>query len=800
MIYSALILASVALFLLCLGRTIYLVAKRQFSSRHVSVYLVLLGFYLSIFFLRLAVGIYLHRMDFENYGCLNAFELTLDSGVHALQSFSMDEDYTLYLATLRTLARAICPLPLVATVAGGLSAVQNLAAPVVGGAILLDLLSNLFPRLALFRQCLRPKFVFSELNEKALCLAESIAQDTTGATVLKGAASSTVGRKCLIFTDAYVDKGNEEQAELLQRAIQLGAICLSDDVTNLKIYGVKNVTYLLMDQDETGNLNAAIALAEPSPSPQGQPLRACQRLCGKRGRDARIQILFFSQNDASADLVSKIYKKDKEGELPQENLTVKVVREDTGLVYDLLDQHPLYLPLLPKAQAGEELPPLSLLLVGTSPICREMILASYWCGQLLDPKTRKAVPLDLHIVVPQGPGQPTVAGYRNGLAQQLPGLRLNGTDPYAAFHFYPLDENGGSLDGLFRENPQLEDCCYGLVAVDHGPKNRNLAQWLQRRYALLHLGEGENPVHLFYLVEDNYLCDALNLNQAPGCTAFGKLAHRFSIASVFTPDLEDRATHGKNKDDAFLLDEYNRRSKTSSAIHAKYKIFSTAPSLLDRRGQVRQDLSPAQLSQALETCYAATDPQGRDGRDALAWLEHRRWAAYTYSIGYRAPTEEEFSRYFALNPTSDDAKYLTLKLHPCLVDSDLTHPPLKYGDWFRPSSEGFDALDRFSLFFNEQMRQKFPQDWAAVQDYAAQLPALLSQLEGTGAGFFLDEEGYLCSTDGSYLRNLGAIRKALQAHLGLTPLQAKLLIPTDYKQYDYDCIPDIPARSTSRKG
>ncbi len=788
---------SVVLFALCIFRSIYLIAKKQFSSRQASVYLLLLGFYLSIFCLRFAVELYMHRNPEELYSSLNGLELFLDSAVHSLQTFSMDEDYTLYLSWLRTLSMDLIPSGAFAAFMGGLSSIQNIMAPIIGGAILLDLLSNLFPRLALYIQSLRPKYVFSELNEKAVCLAESIAADpdfspSIGGKGAPGSSRRGHQRKCIIFTDTYVDKDNERGAELLQRAKRLGAVCLSDDISTLRLYGFSPVTYLLMDQDETNNLNTAIALAEKTTAKNGSPCRTYRKRCGA---SPDVQILFFSQNDTSADLVAKVYKQGKEKRIDPK-LTVKVVREDTSLVYDILDQCPLYLPLLSqiKAEKAAGTPPapkkLSVLVVGSSTISREMIQASYWCGQLLDPDSKEPIPLEIHAAVPGLPDQ-----FAQELAQLMPGVKMGeaaASDPYAQIWFYSMDEEGASLDTLFANHPCLNNCNYILVAVDSGPKNLNIAQWLQRKYALIHLKDNYNPVQVLYIVEDNYLCDALNLNRQPNCTAVGKLAGRYSTQNVFTPELEERAVHGSNKDEDFLLDEYNRRSKTSSTIHARYKIFSVAPDLLEPdTGKVQAGLTREQLDSTLKDRYSGyrkPEDGELDGWDYLAWLEHRRWNAYTFSIGYRCPSDETLQTYFASSPTSTDAKNITLKLHPCLVDSRCTHRPIGCQAWMEETPPAsYDELDQFSLLFNRMMQEKFK---ARAEELKARAGEVEAYLKSQGYSI---RNGCLYGPGQDYFRGLSSAgNSAMREALNLSKTDVKLLLPTDFKQYDYNCISDIP--------
>ena len=78
------------------------VRKKEEVTRALAKSLGLL--FVSIFCVRLAVGLYLAdgALVKEPNG-LNLFETALDSAVHSLQTFSMDEDYTDYLFAGRDL-------------------------------------------------------------------------------------------------------------------------------------------------------------------------------------------------------------------------------------------------------------------------------------------------------------------------------------------------------------------------------------------------------------------------------------------------------------------------------------------------------------------------------------------------------------------------------------------------------------------------------------------------------------------------------------------------------------------------
>ena len=261
------------------------VRKKEEVTRALAKSLGLL--FVSIFCVRLAVGLYLAdgALVKEPNG-LNLFETALDSAVHSLQTFSMDEGYTDYLFAGRDLWQWMSGSAAAVTLAGMYISLQNLLAPIAGGAILLDLLSNLFPWLRYHLQGGRRKYVFSELNEPAVLLAEDLVRAEQGVRLVGEAAAK--GRMAVIFTDAYVEKENEQRAELLARARKLGGICLEDDLRQLRLPGRGRVTYLLMDQDPVANLDAAIALQTDY-----------RALCPKADE---IDILVFSQDENAGEI------------------------------------------------------------------------------------------------------------------------------------------------------------------------------------------------------------------------------------------------------------------------------------------------------------------------------------------------------------------------------------------------------------------------------------------------------------------------------------------------------------------
>ena len=314
--------------------------------------------------------------------------------------------------------------------------------------------------------------------------------------------------------------------------------------------------------------------------------------------------------------------------------------------------------------------------------------------------------------------------------------------------------------------------------VDLGADGCSLdaARWLQRRFDLNAL---TNPTRTFvnYLIRDPHLCRVLNEEPRTewcSCRAFGSEEEQFSVENVFAPVLEQRAfdvNAHHNSDDwkKFQQDEYKRRSSMAVVVHAGYKLFSAAPQLLN----------PEDGQPCCESVQARAAVQEK--KALLAWQEHRRWNAYTLSIGYRCPTAQELAHYMLADPAKRDAKQEHLRLHPCLVDSRPGEGAIRPADWAAVEREDFDDLDNFSLKFHHLLRCKLPDAWAELEVRRAEADAVIGRwLYGPEAGAWAD-----C------VRDMYGCRAELE-HLGLSQDAAMLAVPTDFKQWDYEMLSVIP--------
>ena len=314
---------------------------------------------LAIWFLRFAVGLFL-GMDTSD---LTPMELALDSFVHALQSFSLDEDYTAYIQNgkemMASLAGANSPW---VSIYGAYAAALNALAPVAGGTVVFDILTSLFPRLRLrllYFAFWRKKYYFSKLNERSLSLAGSIFQE-----------SKFPHRPVLVFTDVYPDRRSERGSELLSAAKAIGAVCINTDLSNIPSRILRGQTLILIDDAELNNLMAFSALADDD---RIEALR-------------RTEVHLFVESDIYLPLEKKVYELAEARFRGNAKPRIFPTRVWQNVVKNLLLSMPLYTPLLGSIPTKETPQTLELTILGTGRIGTEMFLAAYWCGQMLDTK------------------------------------------------------------------------------------------------------------------------------------------------------------------------------------------------------------------------------------------------------------------------------------------------------------------------------------------------------------------------------------------------------------------------------
>lgn len=691
-------------------------APEKVSKAGVSTALAFSGFLLlAIWLLRFAVGYYTIAVAKCAAQQLTPGEEIVNSMFKAFRTFSMEEEYKDYILGVKGLIAELIPgkhwafAPVSVTMVIYAS-LLNMIAPVIGGAIVLEILASVFPKIKLkwsYLNCRRPKCYFSELNAASLALAKSLYSE---------------GKKkpILIFTDTYVDDEKEKESELLLEAKKYGAICIRDDLIHVAKTKRGDRAYYLMDENEFGNLQTLLGLAED------------QNV--KYIKDSRIYL--FVQSDAYVQIEKQINKKlDEKKKLLKggEKPTIVPINGYRNLVHNLFVDVPLYEPLIRK----EDKTKLNLTILGNGLIGTEAFLSAYWFGQMMISRNENGKPsmdeceMTINIVSNDTEAafwskinyinseiRDTVRVLKTDGCETKPELLVyNGegktNSPYCSVRYVKADVK---VDGFWDSNtPEARELLasdYFIVALGNDADNISIADKLRRLIGKKHLEEAvrkeqdntSSDVVIAYVVFDSELTEMLNEKNYYQCRekgvtdlymyAFGSVEQVYSYDNVSmsktkllakgTGEAYDReklrqshiADNNKRKNDENR--NYSYWADQARAMHIRYKAFSLGliqKSVFDHcadaaasheryvqeRCELYKKITKGKVNDDIRAAYE--DAQAK--RHILAWLEHRRWTAFTRTMGYQFTGE--FRKNLYLN--GENHKNMELKLHPCLVEA-----------------------------------------------------------------------------------------------------------------------------------
>lgn len=560
------------------------------------------------------------------------------------------------------------------------------AAPVLGGAVIYDVIAGVSPYLQLFFRRRRSLYVFSALNEKSLCLARSITE-----------TAEKIERPVLVFADCPKLEETGAEAELRQLAKSIKAICLPDKLANCRgLNRARHCVFFLLACDGGGELDEVRNLCSL------RELLAVKEHCWPKGHGCRI--ICFS-NDADVIDSIRACKKDYEEHWKEEGaerLNLHVVREYVQCAYAMMDEHPLFAGCAEK-HSGE---PLRVLIVGNTPLSRELLKTVFWCGQILDH------PLFLAAAYAREDADDDAESRICVECPELvksctPGddsLRIsfqdNFAEPYASLCFIEESREellSPTLLTKARENQfgagesfTLSDFDYFILAEGKDSDNMKLADHLWRGLTYLKRNGAASGTKTIAVavgnetlsaVEKLHCADLQELESSIEVFPFGSTAERYHWKNVFaggtlewSPEYTaDNALHGLPGMPATIDDIYNEWATLARHVHLPYRMFS-ALHRVERAKEPREKLLAA-LHDKLAYCEAIQKDVHL--RDRLAWLEHRRWNAFQRTEGFqRPPCLEAKLRELSDGCCTGDGKSLSLyayknipaRLHPNLVE------------------------------------------------------------------------------------------------------------------------------------
>lgn len=663
----AIILSSWIVFALGIFIEIYLFGRRKDMAVSTKILIFSGVLFVSITLLRYATSAYINTLLIsggmsgellealgENAVSMSKYEHLVRSIVQALRTFAIDEDYYLFTLAAESMKDNVLSayswLPVVYKTH---AAIVTILAPVAGGAIVFDILTRVFPKMKLrFFPAWREFYVFSELNDSSLALAQSIKEEYKNSKaerrkqiklLKKGSpldkdikinfpeVKSDKKTRCkrervrikrkkrpaIVFTDVYIDRENEAISERVFSAKALGAICLADDIYHIRVRGFirkwlgTKINYLLMDEKEENNLHTLSMLAEHKKG---------KKLMG-------VSVYLFTNSSSANDIVRginiklKSQCKSKRAKLP----VIRVIEGYKNLVYNLLRDVPLYEPLIGRVmKEGETAKDLNVTIIGSGIIGTQMFLATYWMGQMLDVK--------LHINVVSQEAEESFADRINLINADILKTESHNpdsellkiytasdkiADPYFTLRYVQADVMTGTLyealnKKFHNEKFALCDSDYFVVAIGSDENNILVANKIRQFIGRDLLTDRTNRRAVInYVVYDKDVCETLNASSDKNgiyMNAFGNFRDVYNYENVFMSKTYSTAVelnksyvrksladknYGKREMTKFVEDEYGYWSSIARGLHIPYKYFSagvvTKSKVFDNAKAVTED-------------------------------------------------------------------------------------------------------------------------------------------------------------------------------------------------------------------
>ncbi|MBR4459421.1 MAG: hypothetical protein IKS31_10740 [Clostridia bacterium] len=161
---------------------------------------------------------------------------------HALQMFTIDADPDIALKT------AACPSAFLSTLYSVLLSAGMIIAPMLTFTFVISFFRNLSSYLRYAVRFPTDAYVFSELNERSIVLAQSIKKNHRWATI--------------VFTDVY-DREEEASHDLAQKAQIIRAICFKKDILDINFrfhLTGRKLFFFTIGTDETENINQSVGI------------------------------------------------------------------------------------------------------------------------------------------------------------------------------------------------------------------------------------------------------------------------------------------------------------------------------------------------------------------------------------------------------------------------------------------------------------------------------------------------------------------------------------------------------------
>lgn len=482
-------------------------------------------------------------------------------------------------------------------------------APILTFGFLLSLFNNLSAYCRFFLKIRKDLYVFSDLNERSLALAEDIVRKNPGVVI--------------IFTDISTDKDVDN--DLIEKANLIGAILFKKSIASVN-YNLhsknKKLVFFLISPDENENISQS------------------SDLIGRYGGVKNSELYLFSSSKKSELFLDNIHA--------AHVMKIRRVREARSLINRYLyDNGSL---IFRSASVGEgDLKTVSAVVIGMGTYGTEMAKALPWFCQLPGYRFR------LNVFDKDANAESKFTALcPEYMSPACNKVYVEGEAQYDITFHSGVDYRYADFEGKLSA---IRDASFVFIALGSDEENINCAIVCRTYFER----KGIHP-KIVAVVYDSELisgggkeCQNAGSGEKPGrrqsldIDCFGSLKEQYSANVIINSKLEEMAlqihmryydpksgkTPEKHEAD-FWMNEYNYDSSCSSAIHNKVRV-------------------ECKISGADKNEQDLTDEE----RAVITVTEHRRWNAYLRSCGYvYSGSKERSSR-------NDLAK-----MHNCLVPFD----------------------------------------------------------------------------------------------------------------------------------
>lgn len=529
-------------------------------------------------------------------------------------------------------------------------------APILASGLLMTFIGDTGEKIRFMLQSAPKCYVFSEINENSLVLAEGIKKQD--------------GKKALVFCNGKTANKAQIAAAKKQGAIVLYKTC--DALTVLRRF--KRCDFFLISVDEDCNIRLAEAIITKQAD----------------NKDTAIVINAFMESGTNVKFLESVMKDKTENT----NIELRCIDEIALSCNHIIYNHPLYNT---KGNGTD----ISVAIIGCGRTGMRMLKTAYWAGQI-DGYNLKIRVYDK-----------AVTACEADFHRQCPGLKDE-----ESIQFVQVDACSMSFEENLLKPENSGDATYIVVAMGDDQLNMSVADRLYQIYRRHFSFQTDRLPEILARVRSKTKSNSLFHNASflkeRNIHLFGTTASVFSDKTLFNTEFEnlalavhltywDQMPPDKNAEKYaealkdFRTSEYDRRSSMAAALHIPAKLW-----MCDETLRTKENIL---TSENLRT-YSERIANDTKLRDRLAINEHKRWNAFMLTEGYLPASIDQMHQYAqTVGSHKDDLSML----HPCIVDwADLDELEHIYNSTYGKSKE-FKQYDIAIV-------EKVSEIWAVAQE------------------------------------------------------------------------------------